>query len=239
LTEDVDDRAEEHQLMGDTSICVLGVVDLYIEIDPAIHPGSVMHHEFVGDDMSTSEHTMMSYSSQRDAEIYGSRRRSIVPCREETHSGEYGDVTPMQQQIVLGDHLHHFNRCMVDERWRLVDQQSEGLLLVVLDGLDSVMTTGEHLSWIPMDELLVKSLGLTKACDTSQSYNQLHMFLLAYPDTFIIDNNMRRDKPWLGRCRVSRLRLYDRSTFKAYSRSEVDRVRQIVQTWCVMVSIID
>jgi hypothetical protein len=26
------------------------------------------------------------------------------------------------------------------------------------------MTTGEQLSWIPMDELLVKSLGLTKAC---------------------------------------------------------------------------
>jgi hypothetical protein len=49
-----------HQLMGDTSICVLGVVDLHIEIDPAIHPGYVMQHEFAGDDMSMSEHTMMS-----------------------------------------------------------------------------------------------------------------------------------------------------------------------------------
>jgi hypothetical protein len=46
---------------------------------------------------------------------------------------------------------------MVDERWRLVDQQSEGLPPVALDGVESVMTTGEHLSWIPMDELLVKS----------------------------------------------------------------------------------
>jgi hypothetical protein len=239
LTEDVDDRAEEHQLMGDTSICVLGVVDLHIEIDPAIRPGSVMQHEFAGDDMSTPEHTMMSDSSQRDAEIYGGSRRGIVPCREETHSGEYGDVTPLQQHIVVGDHLHHFSRCMVDERWRLVDQQSEGLLLVVLDGWDSVMTTGEHLSWIPMDELLVESLGLTKACDTSQSYSQLQMFLLACPDTFIIENNMRRDRPWLGAWRVSRPRLYDRSTFTAYSRSEVDRVRQTVETWCVMVSIID
>jgi hypothetical protein len=161
-----------------------------------------------------------------------------VPCREETHSGEYGDVTPLQQHIVVGDHLHHFKICMVDERWRLVDQQSEGLFLVVLDGWDSVMTTREHLSWIPMDELLVESLGLTKACDTSQSYSQLQMFLLACPYTFIIDKNMR-DRPWLGAWRVSRPRLYDRSTFTTYNRSEVDRVRHTVETWCVMVSIID
>jgi hypothetical protein len=170
--------------------------------------------------------------------MYGDIRRGIVPCREETHSGEYGDVTPLQQHIVVGDHLHHFIICMVDERWRLVDQQSEGLLLVVLDGWDSVMTTGEHLSWIPMDELLVESLGLTKACDTSQSYSELQMFLLVCPDTFIIDTSMRRDRPWLGAWRVSRLRLHDRSTFTTYSRSEVDRVRQTIETWCVMVSII-
>jgi hypothetical protein len=74
----------------------------------------------------------------------------------------------------------------------LVDQQSEGLLPVVLDGWDSVMTTGEYLSWIPMDELLVESLGLTKACDTSQSYSQLQICLLSFSDTFIIDNSMRR-----------------------------------------------
>jgi hypothetical protein len=81
------------------------------------------------------------------------------------------------------------------------------------------MTTGEHLSWIPMDELLVESLGLTKACDTSQSYSQLQMFLLACPVTFIIDNNMRRDRPWLGAWRVIRSRLYDRSIVMAYNRS--------------------
>jgi hypothetical protein len=65
------------------------------------------------------------------------------------------------------------------------------------------------------------------------------MFLLAHPDTFIIDNSMRRDRPWLRAWRVSRLRLHDRSTFTAYSRSEVDHVRQTVDTWCVRVSIID
>jgi hypothetical protein len=38
---------------------------------------------------------------------------------------------------------------------------------------------------------------------------------------------------------VSRPRLHDRSTFTAYGRSEVDRIRQKVETWCVMMSIID
>ena len=90
-----------------------------------------------------------------------------------------------------------------------------------------------------MDKLLVESFGLNKACDAFQSYSQLQMFLLAHPDTFIIDNNMRRNRPWLRAWRVSRSRLHDRSTFTTYSRSEVDRVRQTVETWCVMVSIID
>jgi hypothetical protein len=222
-----------------TSIGILRSIDLHVEVDPTVCPRSMMQYDSMGDDMSMQEHTMMSDNSQVHAEMYGSIQRGIVPCREETHSGEYGDVTPLQQHIVVGDHLHHFSRCMVDERWRLVDQQSEGLLLVVLDGWDSVMTIGEHLSWILMDELLVKSLGLTKACDTSQSYSQLQMFLLSCPDTFIIDNNMKRDRSWLGAWRVSRPRIYDSSTFMAYSRSEVDHVRQTVETWCVMVSIID
>jgi hypothetical protein len=52
LTEDVDDLAEEHQLMGDTSISVLGVVDLHVEVDLATHPRSMMWHESTGDDMS-------------------------------------------------------------------------------------------------------------------------------------------------------------------------------------------
>jgi hypothetical protein len=54
------------------------------------------------------------------------------------------------------------------------------------------MTTGEHLSWISRDELLVESLGLTKSCDAFQSYSQLQICLLSFPDTFIIDNSMRR-----------------------------------------------
>jgi hypothetical protein len=142
--------------------------------------------------MSMPQHTMMSDSSQRDVKVYGGIRRGIVPCREETRSGEYVDVTPLQQHIVVGDHFQHFSSCMVDERWRLVDQQSEGLLLVVLHHWDSVMTTGEHFSWIPMDELLVESLGWTKACDAFQSYSQLQICLISLFDTFIIDNSMTR-----------------------------------------------
>jgi hypothetical protein len=124
--------------------------------------------------------------------MYDEIQRGIVPYREETHLGEYADVTHLQQHIVMGDHLHHFSSCMRDERGRLVDQQSDGLLPVVLDGWDSVITTGENLSWIAMEELLVESLGLTKACDTSQSYSQLQICLLSFSDTFIIDRSMRR-----------------------------------------------
>jgi hypothetical protein len=224
--------------MEDTSICVPRVVDLHVEVDPAVRPGSMMQHESTGDDMSMPEHTVMSDSSQRHAEMYGGIQRGIVPCREETHLGEHADVTPLQQHLVMRDHLHHISSCMGDERWRLVEQQLEELLPVVLDGWDSVMTTGEYLSWIPMDELLVESLGLTKACDTFQSYSQLQMFLLACPDTFIIDNSMRRDRPWLRTWGVARPRPPDMSIFTASSRIEVDRHRQLVETWCVMVSII-
>jgi hypothetical protein len=60
LIEDVDDLAEEYQLMEYTSICFLGVVDLHIEVDPAVCPGSVMQHQPTGDDMSMSEHIVMS-----------------------------------------------------------------------------------------------------------------------------------------------------------------------------------
>ena len=95
LTWDVDDQAEEHQLIGDTSICVLGFVDLHIEIDPAIRLGSVIQHEFARDDMSMLEHTMMSDSSQRHAKMYGGIQRGVFPCREETHLGDHADATPL------------------------------------------------------------------------------------------------------------------------------------------------
>jgi hypothetical protein len=76
----------------------------------------------------------------------------------------------------------------------VVDQQFEELSPVVPDDWGAVMTTGEYLPWVTMDEFLVESLGLTKAYDTFQSYSQLQMFLLAFPDTFIIDSSMGGDR---------------------------------------------
>jgi hypothetical protein len=118
LIEDVDDLAEEHQLMEDTSICVLGVVDLHIEVDSTVHPGSTMQHESAGDDMSMSEHTVMRDSSQSHAEMYGDIQRGIVPCREETHLGEYAYFTLLQQPIVMIEHLHQISsRMRRDRQW--------------------------------------------------------------------------------------------------------------------------
>jgi hypothetical protein len=162
LLEDVDDLVEEHQLMEDTSICVLRVVDLHIEVDPAVCPGSVMQHESMGDDMSMPEHTVMSDSSQRHAEMYDGIQRGVLICRDETHLGEHADTTPLQQHMDMREHLHHISSCMRDDKWKLVDQQLEELLPVVLNGWESVMTTREHLSWIPMD----KELDFTISDDT-------------------------------------------------------------------------
>ena len=124
-----------------------------------------------------------------------------MTCRDDTHLVEHGDVSPLQQHIVLGDHLHSSNNYRGDDDW------------------DSVMIIGEYVAWVSVDELLVESLGLTKAYNTFQSYSQPQMFLLAFPDTFIIDNNMRRDRQWKRTCRVGRPRPPDRSAFMTYNRS--------------------
>jgi hypothetical protein len=64
-----DSRARDS--FEDTSICVPRAVDLYVEGDPIVHPGSTMQHEYTGDDRSMPEHTVVSDSSQRHVEIYG------------------------------------------------------------------------------------------------------------------------------------------------------------------------
>jgi hypothetical protein len=114
---------------------------------------------------------------------------------------------------------------MGDGRWRLVYQQLEELLLVVLDDWSLVRATGEQLSGVQIDVLLVESLRLTEAGVIFQPYSQLQMSLLPFSDTFIMDNSMRRDRQWLRAWRVTRPRPPDRSTLKAFSRIEVDRHR--------------
>jgi hypothetical protein len=49
--------------MEDTSICVPRAVDLHVEVDPIVCPGSMMQHESTRDDMSMPEHTVISDSS--------------------------------------------------------------------------------------------------------------------------------------------------------------------------------
>jgi hypothetical protein len=67
LLEDVGDLGEEHQLMEDTSICVLRAVDLHVEVYPIVHRGSMMQHESMGDNMIMSKNTVRSGISQRHA----------------------------------------------------------------------------------------------------------------------------------------------------------------------------
>jgi hypothetical protein len=95
LVEDVGDLEEEHQTMEDTSICVSRVVDLHVEVDLVVRPGSMMKHESMGDNMSMTEHTVRSDSSLRHASMYGGIRRGILPCMEGTHLLEHTNVTPL------------------------------------------------------------------------------------------------------------------------------------------------
>jgi hypothetical protein len=48
----------------------------------------------------------------------------------------------------------------------IIDTQFVEIPTVVPDGWCSVMSTDDYLPWVLVDELLVKSLGLTKAYDT-------------------------------------------------------------------------
>jgi hypothetical protein len=132
----------------DTSICGPGLDDLRVEVDPVVHLVSMLQQEYTGDYMSIQEHTVVSDSSQRHAEMCSEIQMDVWDCREETHLVEHGDVSPWQQQIVLGDHLHSSNNYRGEDDW------------------GSVMTTGEYVPWLPVDELLVESLGLTKTYDT-------------------------------------------------------------------------
>jgi hypothetical protein len=114
---------------------------------------------------------------------------------------------------------------MGDERWILVFQQMEELRPVVPDDWGLVMTTGKQLSWVQLDVMLVESLGLIKTGGIFQSYRQLQMFLLFFPDTFIIRNSMARDWTWLRTWGVARPRPTDRSIFMESIHIEVDRHR--------------
>jgi hypothetical protein len=73
-----------------------------------------------------------------------------------------------------------------------------------------------------MDELLVKSFQLTKEYDTFKSYSWLQIFMISFPNTFIIDNNIGGARQWQGTWRVGRMRPLDRSVLIAFIKIGVD-----------------
>jgi hypothetical protein len=222
----------------DTSICVPRLVDLHVEDDPVVHPGSMMLQVYTGDHMSMQGHIVMSGSSQRHTELYSGIQGDALDCKEEMYLVEHGDSSPLQQYTDLGDHLHRSSSCVSDDGWRMIDPQLVEVPTVVPDGWCSVMSTGDYLPWVSMDELLVKSFGLTKAYDTFQSYSWLQIFMIAFPDTFIIDNSTGGARQWQGTWRVGRPRPLDRSVLIAFIRIGVDHQGQTVEAMGVMGSIL-
>jgi hypothetical protein len=73
-----------------------------------------------------------------------------------------------------------------------------------------------------MDEILVKTFGLTKAYSIFQSYSWLQIFMMAFLDTFIIDSSIGGARQWQGAWRVGRLRPPKRSVLIAYITIGVD-----------------
>ena len=69
-------------------------------------------------------------------------------------------------KIILGDQPHTNNNYMSDDGGRLIEPQVVDIPTFVPDGWCSVMSTNDYLPWVPVDELLVKFLGLTKAYKT-------------------------------------------------------------------------
>jgi hypothetical protein len=80
----------------DTSICVPALADLHNEVDPVVHPGSMLLQEYTGDYMSMQEHTVASDSSRRHVEMYNGIQVDALDCREETHLVEHGDSSALQ-----------------------------------------------------------------------------------------------------------------------------------------------
>jgi hypothetical protein len=77
---------------------------------------------YTRDYMSMQGHTVMSGSSQRHAEVYSGIQGDTLDCREETYVVDHGYSSPLQQYIVLGDHLYSSRNYMSDDVGRVIDQ---------------------------------------------------------------------------------------------------------------------
>jgi hypothetical protein len=125
----------------------------------------MMLQVYTEDHMSIQGHIVMSGSSHRHIEVYNGIHADALDCREEMYSVEHGDSCPLQQYKDLGDHLHHRINCVSDSGWRIIEPQFVEIPIVVPDGWCSVMSRGDYLPWVLVDDLLVKSLRLDKAYD--------------------------------------------------------------------------
>jgi hypothetical protein len=106
---------------------------------------------------------------------------------------------------------------MSEDGGRVVDQPFVELPTIVPDGWILVMSTCDYSPWVPVHEILVKSLGLTKVYDTLYFYIQLQLFLLSFLDTFIIDSSIGGYIQWQGTWRVGRKRPPDKSDWIIYN----------------------
>jgi hypothetical protein len=121
---------------------------------------------YTGDHKSVHGHTVMIGSSQRYTGADSGIQGDVLDSREETYLVEHGDSSPLQQHIVLGDHLHSSSNYMSDDGGRVIDQQFMELSTIVPDDWSLETSMDDYSPWVPVDKLLVKSLGLTKAYDT-------------------------------------------------------------------------
>jgi hypothetical protein len=80
-----------------------------------------MMQEDIGAFMTILGHMMMRDSSQKHAEVYSGIQGDALDYREETYLVEHGDSSPLQQYIVLGDHLHSSSNYMSDDGGRVID----------------------------------------------------------------------------------------------------------------------
>jgi hypothetical protein len=73
----------------DTSIWVPGLVDIHVEVDPAVHPGYMMMQKDTRACMSIQGHKVMRDNSQGHVEVYSGIHGDALDCREETYLVEH------------------------------------------------------------------------------------------------------------------------------------------------------
>jgi hypothetical protein len=132
----------------DTSIWVLGMVDIHVEVDPIVHPLYMMMQHDTKACMSIEGHTMLSGSSLGHVEVYSGIHGNALECKEETYLVEHGDSSPLQQYMDLAHHLLSSNSYMSDDGGSVIDHHFVELPIVVPDGLRLVMSTSDYSPWV-------------------------------------------------------------------------------------------